>query len=256
MRQVARVPVSDVVTARIRRAILEGVLTPGSRVRQEELAHRLGVSRAPIREALAFLEREGLVKTERWRGTIVAPLDAGFIAEIYDFRSAIDAYVASVLAARGDFDPTPFRTLVSEGRTATNAGNLRQLIDVDSRFHTGLYKAVGNRLLVDVMQAQWSHIRRAMAATLSIGGYPKRVWNEHEAILEAIARGQVKRASHLAHAHTANARMILVNNLTRSASRAPTAERGTSPSRRSRTKPLATPKAGDFEPIDPAIKTL
>jgi len=256
MRQVVRIPVSDVVTARIRRAILDGVLAPGSRVRQEELAHRLGVSRAPIREALAFLEREGLVKTERWRGTIVTPLDAGFIAEIYDFRSAIDAYVASVLAARGDFDPTPFRALVAEGLAAVTSGDLPRLIDVDSRFHIGLYKAVGNGLLVEVMQAQWRHIRRAMAATLSTSGYPKRVWHEHGAIVEAIARGQVKRASHLAHAHTANARTILVNSLTQSASGARAVEGDRPTSRRARTKPLSTPKAGDFEPIDPAVRTL
>jgi len=254
MRQVVRVPVSDVVTARIRRAILDGVLAPGSRVRQEELADRLGVSRAPIREALVLLEREGFVKTERWRGTVVTALNADLVGEIYDFRSAIDAYVASILAARGNFDPAPFDALASEGQIAVGKGDLLRLIDLDSRFHMGLYKAVGNRLLVDVMQTQWRHIQRAMAATLSTAGYPKRVWHEHKAIVEAIVRGQTKRASHLAHAHTANARTILVESLTESVVR--DAEGGRPPSRRHRTRSAAAPKAGEFESFDPVARTL
>jgi DNA-binding GntR family transcriptional regulator len=254
MRQVVRRPFSDVVTARIRRAILDGALAPGSRVRQEELADRLGVSRAPIREALVVLEREGFVKTERWRGAVVTKLDAEFIAEIYDVRSAIDAYVASILAARREFDPTPFHAIASEGRMAVGTGDLLRLINIDSRFHIGLYKAVGNRVLVDVMQTQWRHIRRAMAATLSTSGYPKQAWKEHRAIVEAIARGQAKRASHLAHAHTANARTILVDSLTQSALRARTAEGSSPRSRRTRRKPPQ--KAEDFEPINPAVKAL
>lgn len=230
MRRIRREPViSEVATAEIRAAILEGTLVPGSRIRQEELAARLGVSRAPIRQALLVLEREGLVQIERWRGAIVAPLDPEFITDIYEFRGAVDAYVAGTLAARGEFDPAPLRQIVAEGRGAVHTEDLPRLIELDLRFHTGLYEAVGNRVLVHVMRAQWSHIRRVMAATLTISGYPRQVWDEHAAILEAIARRQVSRARTLASAHTSAARMVLTGNLGSPVSRSETFSRSRLP---------------------------
>jgi len=252
MRHVVRKPFADVVTAEIRAAILDGTLAPGSRIRQEELAARLGVSRAPIREALVVLEREGLVRTQTWRGAAVAPLDRELIANIYEFRAAIDTYVASTLAARSDVDPNPFRKIVTKGRAAAGMADVGRLIDLDSRFHMGLYEAVGNVVLVDVMRGQWTHICRAMAATLTISGYPRQVWAEHAAIVEAIARRQANRAARLAHAHTANARTILVDSLTHAGSRARAAEASRS-SRGKRTQSSPTQKAGDFEPTNPAV---
>lgn len=214
MRKIRRQPiVADTVTAEIRQAILNGTLAPGSRVRQEALAAQLGVSRAPIRQALLVLERDGLVHRDGRRGAVVAPLDADLISDIYEFRAAVDAYAASALATRGDFDPAPFRRIIVEGRTAVRAGDLSRLIELDSRFHIGLYEAAGNRVMVQVMRAQWTHIRRAMAVTLTISGYPRQVWDEHAAIVNAIARRQVRRAGELARAHTTNARAILIRNL-------------------------------------------
>lgn len=218
MRQVLRKAFSDVVTTELRMAILDGTLAPGSRIRQEELASRLGVSRAPIREALVVLEREGLIQTERWRGAVVSALDAGFLANVYDLRTAIDAHVASTLAARPDFDASALVSIVTDGRGAVDANDLLRLIDLDSRFHMSLYEADGNPVLVDVMRAQWSHLRRAMAFTLSIRGYARQVWDEHAAIVDAIVRQQVNRARRLAEAHTANAGARLITDLNQSRS--------------------------------------
>lgn len=214
MRKIRRQPiVADTVTAQLREAILNGTLAPGSRVRQEALAARLGVSRAPIRQALLVLERDGLVQRDGRRGALVAPLDPEFISDIYEFRAAVDAYVASSLATRDEFDPAPFRRIIAEGRAAVRSGDLPRLIDLDSRFHIGLYEAAGNRVMVQVMRAQWTHIRRAMAVTLTISGYPRQVWDEHAAILEAIARHRVTRAGQLARTHTTNARTVLLRHV-------------------------------------------
>jgi hypothetical protein len=77
---------AEAVTNEIRRAILDGTLPPGSRIKQEALAAELHVSRAPVRQALIVLKRDGFVQTPSHRGTIVAPLDPGFISDIYDLR--------------------------------------------------------------------------------------------------------------------------------------------------------------------------
>ena len=204
---------SETVTSEIRRAILDGTLAPGSRIKQEALAAELQVSRAPIRQALVVLKREGLLQTPRQRGTIVAPLDPGFISDIYDLREAVEGYAAARLAARASFDPEPFWQIVATGEKAVKSGDLGRIIELDLAFHMGLYDALGNQPLVDIMAAQWWHFRRAMAATLSISGYRKRVWREHEAILKAIAAGRPAQAQALSIAHTRAARTVLLGKL-------------------------------------------
>lgn len=191
----------------IREAILNGNLPPGSRIRQEDLAARLGVSREPIRQALAVLEREGLVNNVN-RGAIVAPFDIQMLEEIYEFRQAVESSVAGKVAARKDFDPTKLREIIVLGRKAVQDGMLDRLIDLDLDFHSELYRASQNRVVVDVMQTQWGHIRRAMRITLTIQNYRKQVWDEHEAILEAIVDGKVARARTLAAAHTRHAAVL------------------------------------------------
>ena len=191
----------------IREAILNGNLPPGSRVRQEELAARLGVSREPIRQALAVLEREGLVNTVN-RGAIVAPFDIKMIEEIYEFRQAVESSVAGKVAARKDFDPAKLREIIVLGRKAVQDGLMDLLIDLDFDFHSELYRAAENRVVVDVMQTQWGHIRRAMRMTLTIQNYRKQVWDEHTAILDAIVHGKVARARTLAAAHTRHASVL------------------------------------------------
>lgn len=205
-------PIAESATTAIRTAILTGELRPGTRIRQEELADRLAVSRAPIRQALAVLKGEGLLHTDRGRGTVVAPLDATLIRDLYELRGVVERFVAATLAQRNDFAPEQSRAIVKAGYQAASGANLRRLTELDLQFHTGLYDAVGNQVLSDVMREQWVHFRRVMAATLAISGYPQQVWDEHTAILEAIESHDPERAGTLAaeHTHAASVRLTKV----------------------------------------------
>ncbi|HEY8860790.1 MAG TPA: GntR family transcriptional regulator, partial [Candidatus Limnocylindria bacterium] len=78
------------VTTALRDAILSGELRPGERLRQEELADRLRVSRIPLRDALRRLEAEGLVQIGPRRGAQVSSLDRAGVLEIYEIRSALE----------------------------------------------------------------------------------------------------------------------------------------------------------------------
>lgn len=200
------------VANEIRAAILDGTLPPGSRVKQEALAVRLGVSREPVRQALLLLQREGLVRAEPNRSAVVAPLDPRLITDVYEFREAVEGLIAARLAARRDFDPAPLREIVARGRAAVRRGDVARLIDLDMSFHSGLYEAAGNRVVIDVMKAQWSHIRRVMAMVLRSAEYRQHVWEEHAAILEAIAARRVGRARAQAVGHIRAAHDMLMAN--------------------------------------------
>ncbi|MBI3949904.1 MAG: GntR family transcriptional regulator [Acidobacteria bacterium] len=78
----------------IRRCIVDGVLKPGERLVEERLAHHLGVSRTPVREALAMLEVEGLVKSIPKKGTVVRTFTREEIKDLYDLRIVLEAYAA------------------------------------------------------------------------------------------------------------------------------------------------------------------
>src|SRR6202167_725937 len=108
----------------IRSAIFSGEMAPGARVRQEELAAKLGISREPIRHALLMLEREGLVRTAPKRGMIVVPLERKMILDIYDLREATEPYFTARLATLEEFDPEPLLAIVKMGIRAASSGKL------------------------------------------------------------------------------------------------------------------------------------
>jgi DNA-binding GntR family transcriptional regulator len=205
--------VPEAVISQIRLAIVDGTLAPGSRIKQEELAARLNVSRAPIRQALIVLKREGLVELRHHRGAIVTPLDLAFISDIYELREAIESHVVTRLAEHPSFDPTSLWRIVAGGEDADASGTLSRVIELDLAFHKGLYDALGNRPLTNIMDAQWCHVRRVMAATLSVNSNRKQVWEDHAAILKAIVAGQPEQARAISIAHTRAARDVLLQNL-------------------------------------------
>src|ERR1700722_11479971 len=90
----------DQVYGRILEAIIDRTLPPGHRIRQNELAERLDVSRQPVRHALHLLYRQGMVTESGRRGFEVTPLDPIRIRQLYEVRGAIDALAARLAAER------------------------------------------------------------------------------------------------------------------------------------------------------------
>jgi DNA-binding GntR family transcriptional regulator len=203
-------PLPTRVAAEVRAAILAGALAPGVRIKQEALAAELGVSREPVRQALLLLEREGLVRATPRRGAVVAPLDRHAIGDLYELREAVEGLVAAKVAARPAFDPVPLWDIVARGRAAARGRSLARLIDLDLEFHMALYEASGNRVMAEVMRGQWSHVRRLMGMTLGGAGYRVQAWDEHAALVEAIARRQPARARAIAARHARAARTHLL----------------------------------------------
>jgi DNA-binding GntR family transcriptional regulator len=218
MKTLKRAPVVSDAADEIRTAILDGKLLPGSRIAQDQLAAQLGVSRLPIRQALLVLEGEGLVLLDHNRGASVAPLDIKFISDVFDFRAVVDSQVAATLAARNNFDSSWLLSLVEEGLTCAKKGELRQ--DLSLRFHTGLYEAIGNSVLITLMEPLLSHVRRVIKLWASVTS-PERhadpilrshvlMWEEHAAIMDAIARHRVGLARALARVHVLRVKDVVV----------------------------------------------
>jgi len=199
---------SEQVYARILEAIIDRTLPPGQRIRQNELADKLGVSRQPVSHALHLLHRQGLVSESGRRGFEVTQLDPQRIRQLYEVRGAIDALAARLAAERAGTDASGRARLeaaLHAGRTIDGKTPLSRLIALDVDFHGAIYRLAGNPAIEEMMAPQWPHMRRSMATVLAELDYRESAWTEHEAIAAQIFAGNAKaaEAAALAHAQTA-----------------------------------------------------
>ena len=136
----------DQVYARILEAIIDRRLLPGQRIRQNELADQLGVSRQPVSHALHLLHRQGLVAESGRRGFEVTRLDPARIRQLYEVRGAIDALAARLAAGRAKAEPRGargWRRRCKPAAPSTSKTPLAELIARDVEFHRAIYRAVG-----------------------------------------------------------------------------------------------------------------
>src|SRR5580765_8507196 len=198
----------DQVYGRILEAIIDRSLLPGQRIRQNELADRLGVLRQPVSHALHLLHRQGLVAESGRRGFEVTELDPVRIRQLYEVRGAIDALAAKLAAGQVKADATGRATLetaLHAGRAIGKDTPLSRLIALDVDFHSAIYRLSGNPAIEEMITPQWPHMRRSMATVLAELDYRESAWAEHEAIAAQIFAGNAKaaEAAALAHAQTA-----------------------------------------------------
>ena len=192
-------------------AISDGTLPPGARIMQEDIAEQLAVSRQPVLQALRLLRKDGFVLDAPGRGVLVAPLDVTTLVQIYQVRSTLDALAARLAAqAKAVID----LRLIIQGRKAARGSDIKAMMTADAAFHTAIYVASGNPLIAQTAQTHWHHIRRAMGAVLQLSTMRESIWDEHEAIAEAIAQGDAAQAETLIRQHGEDAGRNLAALLT------------------------------------------
>lgn len=138
---------SDQIIDVIKNDLLHGVLKPGDRIKEARLAERLGISRAPVREALSLLERDGLVVSAPQKGKSIASLTPREIVDSFTTGGILEGWgVASTCHL---FTPEDFRalddTLRSFGHTPDHVA---EWTAADSRFHDCLLAYVDNEVLI------------------------------------------------------------------------------------------------------------
>ncbi len=196
------------VYARILDAIIDRTLPPGHRIRQNELAEKLGVSRQPVSHALHLLHRQGLVAESGRKGFEVTQLDPLRIRQLYEVRGAIDALAARLAAQRVKTDAAGQEHLeaaLRAGRAIDKRTPLSRLIAFDIDFHSAIYRLAGNPVIGEMIAPQWPHMRRSMATVLAELDYRETAWAEHETIAAHVLSGNAKAAEAAALAHAIGA---------------------------------------------------
>jgi DNA-binding GntR family transcriptional regulator len=196
------------VYARILEGIIDRTLPPGHRIRQNELAEKLGVSRQPVSHALHLLHRQGLVAESGRKGFEITRLDPLRIRQLYEVRGAIDALAARLAAQRVKTDAAGrahLEAALRAGRAIDRKTQLATLIALDVDFHSSIYRLAGNPAIEEIIAPHWPHMRRSMATVLVEFDYRTRAWAEHETIAAHILSGNAKAAEGSALAHAISA---------------------------------------------------
>ncbi|MCY4527243.1 MAG: GntR family transcriptional regulator [Anaerolineaceae bacterium] len=185
-------------------AILCGDLSPGQPLVETELAAQLGVSRAPLREAIQILNSEGLVETIPRRGTRVSTLERKDIVELYSLRGVLEALAIRCIIDQSDpCDLRRLEAICERMLNAANANRLRKVNDLDHSFHDTLIAMSGHCLLQTTWNLVALRVRRVMTLRNMRNDDIRLVAYSHLPILDAIRDRDGERATGAIEAHVA-----------------------------------------------------
>ncbi|MFB9950710.1 GntR family transcriptional regulator [Rhizobium puerariae] len=190
----------------LRRAILEGVFTPGQRLVEADLMARLRISRPSLREALRTLEAERLIVITPNRGPSVAILSWETAQQIYKVRALLEGEAAALCAARPDKGvlermETALKAFASAVKAIDPAGRIKSTSD----FYEAIQTGSDNQIIEELLQGLLSRINYLRTRSMANGQRARESLKEMTAIRDAIRAGKPDAARAASHIHIENA---------------------------------------------------
>ena len=199
-------PLREVVFNSIRGAIISGVLKPGERLMEVQLAEKMGVSRTPIREAIRKLELEGLVVMIARKGAYVADLSIKNITDVLEVRAALEGLASGLAALRMTEEEIKDLELTARHfEQAMNSNDVEGVIQTDIEFHEKIFKATRNEKLLQLTNSLMEQVQRFRVMYLNKAIKSTNLIKEHYKIVEAISRRNREMAENIAKIHIQNA---------------------------------------------------
>jgi DNA-binding GntR family transcriptional regulator len=194
----------------IRNCVLTGRVDEESRLTEESLSKRLGISKSPIREALTRLETEGLIKIEPRRGAYLRNFSAKEIDELYDIREALEVHAVGAV----NVTPALIRKLeesVDRMRDFRERGDKAGYVGEDISFHASLARSTGNDRLLNILENIQTLILLSRRNTYDMSSSEAPAC--HDAIVAALKRRDLDKARLLMGNHIRRVRTALMHDL-------------------------------------------
>jgi DNA-binding GntR family transcriptional regulator len=196
----------------LHRAIVASELSPGERLVEEELAERLGSTRAAVRAALVRLSHDGLVVRERNRGARVRRITIDEAIEIVEARTALEPLAAGYAAIRRtDEEARELFDLLAEMQRLQGAGELLEMSDRNGSLHGRIMEISRHQVAIDICARLRSQVVRFQFRTVLAPGRSVRAIAEHVAIVNAIGNRDRKAAERAMRAHLSQVAAVLVD---------------------------------------------
>ena len=201
-------PLREIVFESMRDAIISGVLKPGERLMEIQLAEEMGVSRTPVREAIRKLELEAFVVMIPRKGAYVAGVSHKDVADVFEIRAALEGLAAGLAAERiteDEIEQMERVLLFEDGEES----DLVKIVARDTAFHALVYQASRNERLVQILANLREQIQRFRATSLAVPGRVLDAIKEHRAIVEALVDHNSEVAQELMTAHIVTAENVM-----------------------------------------------
>jgi DNA-binding GntR family transcriptional regulator len=197
----------------IRDLIIRRILLPGEKIRQVELAKRVGVSRSPLREALRTLESEGIVSYEVNRGYVVSRLDRDDLEQIYRMRALLEQELLSTIKRP---DARTVRAIAKhndEMVRAIEAGNVSAMLEANRSFHFAIFELSPLDLFRREVRRLWQLSEGYRATYLWLPETRARIVSEHAAMVTALREFDPVRLVELSAQHRTASEDVVVGLL-------------------------------------------
>jgi len=190
---------SEIAYNKIKELILNNVLKPGTKIKQEEMAKQLGISKIPLRQSLSVLESEGLVQTYHNRGFYVRHITKEELSEVLEVRTALETMsVFLIINVLNDGIKDKLLRFIMEFEDVYNKKDYKRYFDIDKKFHHYLIKASNNRILLklnDISHVQVSRYLVGFELDMETS------FKHHKELIEYILSKKQKEAAEVIRKH-------------------------------------------------------
>ena len=186
---------SGTAFAWLREAILTGRLRPGQTLSENEIAHRLGLGRTPVREAFIRLDNEGLLSVRPQVGTTVAPIDVENVADVQFLREAIECRTVALAAKRvTPADARELRRQIKEQARVASRGDHAAFVPLDDLMHRKLVAMAGRPRVWHTVEDAKAQLDRVRFLSLEEPAWLATIHRQHEGIVERVLAGDAEGA--------------------------------------------------------------
>lgn len=208
-------PKAHALYGRLRDDFVAGAYVPGDRLSENQVAERYGVSRTPVREALARLEYEGLLVRAGSVVTVAAP-SVDQVLDLFDARTKLESEIARCAAQRRrEGDLVLLRTASEHCRQLTSTSDATDLYHANREFHHALGRAAHNLVLPDLQRMLDLRVAALRATTLTAAGRWATATAQHDQMLTAVEAGDADAAGAATERHMHDARELWLQRLNR-----------------------------------------
>jgi len=182
--------------------IARGTLSPGVALDEVGLAQRFGVSRTPIREAIRQLEAIGFAEARPRRGAVVATITKERLHEMFAVMSELEAVCAKLSAQQmTNAQKEALQAVHDESRRAADAGDIAGYAALNISFHETIYSGTNNTFMMELADSVRNRVAPYRRAQFWNAGRVSLSYSEHDAVVQAILRGDGDTAYHAMHDH-------------------------------------------------------
>lgn len=203
---------ADYAALEIKRRIIEQDLLPGTKLDQTTIANELGLSRIPVRQALASLAERGFVRMQAHRTAVVAPLSLDDVQNLYQLRNRMEVWaLEEAVEAIGEAEQARLLDLTAAMEMAADHHDLPRYMELNREFHLSIFLVAGNPYLCRTLQSlfdlteryQWMYLHHPASVGLSI--------DDHRRIVAVLREKDLKKLVDICQEHNKKTLRLVVD---------------------------------------------